>query len=161
MLQTLNLILFHSRFKQLYRVDYMGGQNSVGKDSQQSAASQSGRANIFDSIYQPATVQVSSEVTEYLQSPLEPKSMKPLVFWHANMTRYPTLAKMSRDYLAIPASSVPCECVFSKSTHLINKKRNNLASSTTRAVMCLNSWAKFLWCDQCLWEWISIKFILF
>ena len=47
---------------------------------------------------------------------------------------------MARDYLAIPATSVPIEQVFSQAGNLITKKRNRLGQQTIKEIMCLNSW---------------------
>jgi hypothetical protein len=49
---------------------------------------------------------------------------------------------MARDYMAIPATSVSVERIFSYSGNLITKKRNNLVSNTIRACMCLENWLK-------------------
>ncbi|TWW78119.1 hypothetical protein D4764_11G0002400 [Takifugu flavidus] len=38
----------------------------------------------------------------------------PLKYWVAQKTLYPTLWKLACKYLCIPASSVPCERIFSK-----------------------------------------------
>ena len=47
---------------------------------------------------------------------------------------------MARDYLAIPASSVPSEQVFSRAGDIISKKRNHLEGVTIAVLMCLQSW---------------------
>jgi len=47
---------------------------------------------------------------------------------------------MARDYLAIPATSVPSEETFSLGKNLITDKRNRLAGKTIRICMCLKSW---------------------
>jgi len=47
---------------------------------------------------------------------------------------------MARDYLGIPATSVPSEEIFSLGKNLITDKRNRLAGKTIRVCMCLKSW---------------------
>ena len=47
---------------------------------------------------------------------------------------------MARDYLAIPATSVPSEESFSLGKNLITDKRNRLAGKMVRIYMCLKSW---------------------
>ena len=47
---------------------------------------------------------------------------------------------MTRDYLAIPATSVSSEESFSLGKNLITDKRNHLAGKTIRICMCLKSW---------------------
>ena len=53
---------------------------------------------------------------------------------------FPRLASMARDYLAIPAASVPSEQCFSISKNLITSNRNWLIGKTVRAYICLKSW---------------------
>jgi hypothetical protein len=40
---------------------------------------------------------------------------------------FPTLYKLTMDFLPIQASAVPCECVFSSSSDTFIKKRNRLS----------------------------------
>jgi len=44
--------------------------------------------------------------------------LNPLLWWKKHATEFPTIARMARDYLAIPATSVSVERVFSKSRHI-------------------------------------------
>ncbi|ESN92828.1 hypothetical protein HELRODRAFT_153206, partial [Helobdella robusta] len=43
-----------------------------------------------------------------------------------NASRFPTIAKVARKYLAIPATSAPSEQIFSMSGQIINERRNRL-----------------------------------
>ncbi len=65
-----------------------------------------------------------------------------LKWWKDNQSRFPTLAKMARDYLAMQASSVPSERGFSKSGLTVSNLRNRLNPETVRYLMCLQSWFK-------------------
>ncbi|CAB4422049.1 unnamed protein product [Rhizophagus irregularis] len=65
-----------------------------------------------------------------------------LEWWKLNETQYPHLAAMARDYLAIPATSVPIERAFSGGTDLVTQKKCSLSPETIRACMCLKSWWK-------------------
>ena len=56
--------------------------------------------------------------------------------------QYPHLTKMAKDYLAIPASSVPVERIFSGDADLITQTRCRLSANTIRYCMCLKSWWK-------------------
>ncbi|XP_035715942.1 zinc finger BED domain-containing protein RICESLEEPER 3-like [Folsomia candida] len=64
-----------------------------------------------------------------------------LEWWKANESQFPGLAKMSRDYLATPATSAPSERAFSSAKLLIGN-RYKLSSGTISECMCLKSWAK-------------------
>ncbi|CAB4375503.1 unnamed protein product [Rhizophagus irregularis] len=53
------------------------------------------------------------ELEEYLRKPAVNFKTDPLQWWKAHEATYPHLAKMARDYLAIPGTSVPVERIFS------------------------------------------------
>lgn len=46
-----------------------------------------------------------------------------LSWWKLNSPKYPTLACMARDFLAIPASTVASESAFSSSGRLVSPHR--------------------------------------
>ncbi len=81
-----------------------------------------------------------NEFMSYANLPAYSGDLNPLEWWKINETQYPNLAKMARDYLAIPATSVPSEQSFSISKNLITDNRNRLVGKTIRASMCLKSW---------------------
>jgi ribosomal protein S27E len=84
------------------------------------------------------------ELEEYLAARPAAPGTDILQWWKANATTYPNLAKMARDYLAIPATSVPVERVFSNGTDLVQPKRGSLSAATIKTCMCLNGWMKML-----------------
>lgn len=53
------------------------------------------------------------EVTEYLRMRPLQEEESPLRFWASHMSKFPTLYKLARAYLAIPASSAGVERLFS------------------------------------------------
>lgn len=61
-------------------------------------------------------------------------------WWKNNQTTYPCLAKMTRDFLGIPATSVPTKRLFSKAGLIIRKHRNRLNNKSACLLLCLNSW---------------------
>jgi hypothetical protein len=62
------------------------------------------------------------ELQAYLMSPLEPFSslsnIAIIKWWKDHHVVYPTLAKMARDFLAIPGSSTAAEHQFSSARHI-------------------------------------------
>ena len=83
-----------------------------------------------------------NEIDEYLSVTVEPSNINPCDWWKHHQLQYPILSKIAKDYISIPATSVPSEQAFSKSGELINKRRNRLGDSSIEACMCLNSWLK-------------------
>jgi hypothetical protein len=63
-----------------------------------------------------------------------------LKFWASKQYQYPILAAIAKDHLAIPATSAESERVFSVGGDIVTKKRNRLAPSTLRYLICLRNW---------------------
>jgi hAT family C-terminal dimerisation region len=63
-----------------------------------------------------------------------------LKYWTSKEYEFPTIARMARDHLAIPATSAASECVFSVGGDIITKKRNRLGAGNTRRLLCLRDW---------------------
>ena len=60
------------------------------------------------------------------------KSTNILEWWRSHKTTYPNLARMARDYLCLPATSVPSERLFSRGSLTIRKHRNQLSDNSIR-----------------------------
>ncbi|XP_042499569.1 zinc finger BED domain-containing protein RICESLEEPER 2-like isoform X2 [Macadamia integrifolia] len=63
-----------------------------------------------------------------------------LAFWKANGSRYPDVARMARDVLAIPVSTVASESAFSAGGRVIDKYRSKLLPTNAEALICLRDW---------------------
>jgi len=57
-------------------------------------------------------------------------------------TEFPILAQMARDFLAIPATSVSVEQVFSKSRHICNSLRSSLKEKTITMALLTKVWIR-------------------
>lgn len=75
----------------------------------------------------------SPELDLYLSEPVQCHNGDPLTWWRANRDRYPELSRLARIFLAIPATSVPSEQLFSTAGDVLTKKRNRLASDSMEA----------------------------
>ncbi|XP_061542548.1 E3 SUMO-protein ligase ZBED1-like [Phycodurus eques] len=71
---------------------------------------------------------VQREVLQYFgEQPLSKKE-NPLPWWKTNAIRYPTLAKLAKSFLAIPATSTSSERLFSTAGNFAPKRRASLSS---------------------------------
>jgi hypothetical protein len=82
-------------------------------------------------------VAVNNELERYLGLPRVQNDTNPLDWWKVNNGQFPILSKMAQDYLAVPASSVPCEEVFSSGVDLVTANRNRLEPDTIEMSTCL------------------------
>src|ERR1700730_13532556 len=63
-----------------------------------------------------------------------------LKYWASKEYKFPTIARMAKDHLAIPATSAASESVFSIGGDIITKKGNRLGTDNTRRLLCLQDW---------------------
>ena len=80
-----------------------------------------------------------NELTKYLQEDRVREKDNPLDYWRANKTRFPILAKMARDYLALQPTSKDVEGNFSKGRRTIPYYRRSQNASSIRNQMIVNS----------------------
>ena len=76
------------------------------------------------------------EVKRYLDEPIAIKTTNVLEWWKHNKDRFPNLAAMAQDFLAIPATSVTSEQMFSCAGRIIDDSRASLDVNTIAALMC-------------------------
>ncbi|EMP37962.1 hypothetical protein UY3_04855 [Chelonia mydas] len=53
---------------------------------------------------------------------------------------YESLALLPRKYLAMPTAMVPCECLFSLSGDIVNKKQTALSPANVDRLVYLSNW---------------------
>lgn len=82
------------------------------------------------------------EVDQYLQRPREPAALNTLDWWKLHEKEFPIIAQMARDHLAIQATSVESERLFSMSEGIMTKKRSNTKPCTLQQYVCVKFWSK-------------------
>lgn len=78
------------------------------------------------------------ELDRYLNEPLINRYEDPLQWWAKHKLLYPCLFIMVKKLLCVPATSVPCERIFSKAGMVITEKRSRLLASKSSQVLFLN-----------------------
>jgi hypothetical protein len=135
-----------AHFNKVYEEQYKA---PIDREAEQRTAAPSSNTKSHDDLAKvfgsrtkraPNSGMDSPETTRYLCEPCIDLDENPLDWWKANEHRYPIIAKMARDFLAIPASSVPSEQLFSQAGDVITKKRNPLLDQSSSAVLLLKSW---------------------
>ena len=59
-----------------------------------------------------------------------------LTWWKSNGFKYPSLQRIARDILAIPATTVVSESAFSTNRRLLSPHLSRLNPKTIKAMMC-------------------------
>lgn len=141
------------QFEHVYRTKYLDAQIlgvsdcnvAAGRDVDEAAAIQDDLLDL-NSLFESGsfggavTGDWRREFDDYLCFNRATSSENILTWWRQHEKRFPTLASMARDFLAIQATSVSVERFFSKASLVIRKHRNRLNDDSARSLLCLNSW---------------------
>ncbi|XP_040924669.1 zinc finger BED domain-containing protein 4-like [Betta splendens] len=84
------------------------------------------------------TANATVEVQRYLSEPYLSRGEDPLAYWKTRATTYPLLFSLAKKYLHMPATSVPCERVFSKAGEVASRRRSRLKPRTLETILFLN-----------------------
>ena len=83
---------------------------------------------------------VQDEVDRYIKHNASlPNDGDILHFWKYNENLFPSLARLARNILCVPASSVSCESAFSVTGRTLENRRTCLSTLSVNAIMFLNS----------------------
>uniref|UniRef100_A0A453FW87 HAT C-terminal dimerisation domain-containing protein n=1 Tax=Aegilops tauschii subsp. strangulata TaxID=200361 RepID=A0A453FW87_AEGTS len=85
-----------------------------------------------------------SELEKYLAEDSEDpdKKIDILGWWKENSSRFPILANMARDILAIPITTVASESAFSTSGRILDDLRTSLTPFMVQALVCTQDWLR-------------------
>ncbi|KAJ4819010.1 Zinc finger BED domain-containing protein DAYSLEEPER [Rhynchospora pubera] len=129
-------------------------QNQAGSSTQQLRSSSATaelsdtRAGLRDAIRAKKNAEPGkkSELEEYFDEPLDEASIDDqfdiLAWWKLKAPKYPVLARLTRDILAIPISTVASEATFSTSGRTLNPGRSSLNDESIEALLCAQDWLK-------------------
>ncbi|GBC51393.1 zinc finger BED domain-containing protein 1-like [Rhizophagus irregularis DAOM 181602=DAOM 197198] len=127
----LKLLEFLSIYNKSYAVSIQSDQTETPNKEK----------SVMSRVFKHHCVESSADEYQiYLSLPQLDGNEDPFEWWKNNEQQFPSLAKMARDFLSIPATSVPSEQVFSSEKNLITDKRNWLVGKTIRMCLCLRSW---------------------
>ena len=77
-----------------------------------------------------------SEFDQYQDAPLLDVWENPMAWWKTHQNVFPRLARLARKYLAVPATSVPSERMFSSAGNFDRRHRSRLdPDNLERAVL--------------------------
>jgi hypothetical protein len=137
-----------SSLKSIYR-EYQG----IGEGSQCMGESQPEEDDDDDihgmGFYVKATgrrIDARSELDKYLSEECEPHSKSVefdiLNWWKVNSSRYPILASIAREVLAIPVSTVASKSAFSAGGRVLGPHRSNLTPKIVETLVCTQDWLR-------------------
>ncbi|KAL5726719.1 hypothetical protein ACHQM5_009733 [Ranunculus cassubicifolius] len=86
----------------------------------------------------PQKTQLEMYLSEPRRRTTEPLDV--LDYWKSNQFRYPELARMARDILSIPVSTVASEAAFSVGGRVVDQFRSALLPENVEALVCTNDW---------------------
>ncbi|KAI5323480.1 hypothetical protein L3X38_032552 [Prunus dulcis] len=89
-------------------------------------------------------VVLEHEIDRYITDPIEDvvDEFDVLKWWKLNGVKYPGLALIAKDVLAIPVSTVASESCFSTGGRVINSFRASLTPKIVEALICSQNWLR-------------------
>ncbi|XP_073699819.1 E3 SUMO-protein ligase ZBED1-like [Garra rufa] len=86
---------------------------------------------------QPSRASIELELSMYLQAPGPDSETDPLEWWRQHELSFPSVARLAKKYLCIPATSSSSERAFSASGNIITCKRSCLKPNTVDQLVFL------------------------
>ncbi|KAL2892624.1 putative AC transposase, partial [Bienertia sinuspersici] len=61
-------------------------------------------------------------------------------WWKNHFAKFPVLARIAKDILTIPTSTIPSESAFSAGRRVLDEKRSCLDSQSIEMCVCKKDW---------------------
>ena len=86
---------------------------------------------------------VNIEIISYERECVLDRTNNPLAWWAENKNKYPILSTLARSILCVPATSAPCERLFSYAGNIVSNDRNRLLPENAEEIIFLRvAWKK-------------------
>ncbi|XP_005987872.1 E3 SUMO-protein ligase ZBED1 isoform X2 [Latimeria chalumnae] len=82
--------------------------------------------------------EIHQQLENYIVEPLCKRSTNPLDWWRNNEHRFPAVAKLARQYLAVPAMAITAERAFASKENTLEQRRSALSSEHLGQILFLN-----------------------
>ena len=107
--------------------DESGSSSGIFQEASSSSSSRPSQAQCHDELQAFRKFSVKNGTEE-----------GPLIWWKEHESKFPVLARLARHILAIPASQIECERVFSIAGMLTRHRRNRTAADIFETIMFIN-----------------------
>ncbi|GJZ92865.1 zinc finger BED domain-containing protein RICESLEEPER 2 [Tanacetum coccineum] len=132
------------------KFDFLSSESSMGEHMDSEVTSPYHEENDFLNDYYnvdaTSSYETKTELDRYLKEPKielrKRQSLDILQWWKVNGPRFPNVAKMARDILAIQISTVPYEATFSTRGRVFYPYRIRLSTTIMEALICTQDWVR-------------------
>ncbi|KAJ4816564.1 Zinc finger BED domain-containing protein DAYSLEEPER [Rhynchospora pubera] len=145
----------HQLFKEYSDAHFKGNQNQATNSSTEMRSNISSSSSVISDTRaglqnflsdKRTTDPTKSELEEYLSDALDGTSLDAefdiLAWWKLKSPKYPILAKLTRDILAVPISTVASESTFSTAGRTLSPIRSSLNDESLEALICAQDWLR-------------------
>ncbi|XP_074713748.1 E3 SUMO-protein ligase ZBED1-like isoform X2 [Strix uralensis] len=121
-----------------------GSDGAARKDRSSSASSPSVYDILLGKDPTESMPEIHQQLENYIVEPLCKRSTDPLRWWKSNEHRFPAVARLSRQYLAVPATAVLPEQAFGTGESALEHRRAVLAPENLDQILFLHQNFDFL-----------------
>lgn len=131
-------------FKKIYKIYYDNlNIDANGKEIKLKKNENNNNLLDFSAIFEADTeLDFEEELNTYLEAPCASEGTDILLWWGGHEKTYPILSAMARDKLAVQATSVPVERLFSNAGLVDQPKRRSMKDDAFTALLIISAWSK-------------------